>query len=181
MSGVDHARLDVEARPAARRRARLVLLRAQHGRERRDLGLAVAVEGARLGQALAQLLEHRHRHDRGAVIQVHELAEIALVEVRMAQQRDPHGRRREERRDGVALDQLEHDVGLRRLDEHRRGADQQLGHREGVELRGMIERQCRQRLVLAAELEVVDAALVLARNARWVIAAPLGDAVVPDV
>ncbi len=138
-----------------------MLLRPQHRRQRPDLALAIAVERPHARQAPAQLLEHRHRHDRRAVIDAAQRGQVAAVEIGMPQQADPHRRGREERRDAAFLDQPQHKVRSRRLDQMRGGADQHLRQREAVHLRRVIQRQGRQRDIGAAELQLNDAAGIL--------------------
>ena len=111
---VDDARLDQERRPAGRARLADLVLRAQHGGQRRHLGLPVEVEEAHPGQALAELVEHLHRHDRGAVVALAQRAEVVRVEGGRAQQRDPDRRRAEELRRPVALDRRQQRLGLGR-------------------------------------------------------------------
>ena len=146
---IDDARLHGDDRTACRSRSIIVLLRLQDGGERRDLGLPIAIIEAHARQFLAQFLQHRHRHDRSAIINVLERAQVAFQEIRMAQQTDPDRRRREEGCDLQTLDQFEHDFRHGALDEMRHRADHHLRHGEGVHLRGVIERQRRKRDVIA--------------------------------
>ncbi len=131
-----------------------MLLRLEDGGERRDLGLAIAIVEPHARQFLAQFLQNRHRHDGCAVVDVAQRLQVALEKIGMAQQADPDGRRREEGRDLQPLDQFEHDVRRRAFDQMRDGADHHLRHGEGVHLRGVVERQSRQRDVVCGKFHL---------------------------
>ncbi|MFK4491359.1 hypothetical protein ABIA45_006437 [Bradyrhizobium sp. USDA 336] len=138
-----------------------LILRSQHGRERRDLGLAVEIPELDRGQTALQFEQHLHRHDRGAVIALLQGRQIGLVEVRRAQHRDPDRRRREERGDPVRLDQRQDVVGGRLAGNYAGGAEIHLRAQEHIQLRAMIQRQSVQELVLHAHAAVDDAADIL--------------------
>ncbi len=79
--------------PPRRVGRQVVLLGTQHGGQRADLGLAQAVGEADPRQRLAQLLQHRHRHDRCPGERLAQRTEIPGGELRMGGQGDPQRRR----------------------------------------------------------------------------------------
>ena len=151
---VHHAGLDRHRGFAGRGGTSVVVLRSQDGGKRCDLALAIAVVGPRSRQPRAQFLQDWHRHDRGSVIELGKAGKVPLVEIRVAKQADPHGRRREEGGDGLLLAQPQDRLGCGRLDQQGGGPEQQLRHGEHMHLRRMVERQCRQRPILPLEVEL---------------------------
>ncbi len=81
----------------------------------------------------------------------------------------------------MLLDQAQAGLGRRRLDQHRLGSCQQLGHGEGVHLRRVVERQGRERRSPGPKSRATMQLRYSASRPRLVIMAPFGAAVVPDV
>ena len=158
---VHDARLHVEHRsPAGAGLAQLVV-RPEHGGQRRNLGLPVQIPQAHARQARRQLAQHLDRHDRRAVVALGQAGEPAWVEQRRAQQRDPHRGRSEETRDAELLHQVEQVVGNRPGRDDVGAADKDAGAEEHVELRAVVQRQRVQRDVAGGNFGVGDAADVL--------------------
>ena len=161
---VDDPRLDVEHGAPAGARPSQLLLGTQHGRERRDLGLAVEVPQPHLRQARSQLAQHLDRHDRRTVIALGEAPQVGLVEQRRAQQRDPHRGRREERRDAVPLQQRQQVVGRRLGRDDVRRPDVERRAEKHVELRAVVKGQRMQDQVVGGDLGVHRATHVLPQD-----------------
>ncbi len=158
---VDDAGLDVEHGFSRRTGLAQLVLRFEHGGERRDLGLAVEVPQPHGRQALLHLAQNLDRHDRRAVVALAQRRQVRRVEQRRAQQRNPDRRRREERRDPVPGDERQDDVGPRLAGDDVGRPEIDRRAEEHVELGAMIERQGMQHDVVCRHLALDDAAHVL--------------------
>ena len=79
---VDHARFHVQNGPAGGAGLAQLVIRGQHRRQRRDLGLAVEVPQAHLRQPGGQFAQHLDWHDRSAVVALGQAGKIGDVEQR---------------------------------------------------------------------------------------------------
>ncbi len=158
---VDHTRFHVEHRLAAGTGFAQLVVRAEHGGQRRDLGLAIQVPQPHGRQARRQLLQHLDRHDGRPVVALGQVVELGGVEQGRAQQRDPHRGRREEAGDLVLFDQCEQFVGRGLAGDDVAAADVDGRAEEHVELRAVVQRQGVQGAVGLGDLGVDDAAHVL--------------------
>ena len=161
---VDHAGFDIQHGAAGRAGLAQLVVGAEHGRQRGDLGLAVQVPQTDPGQAAGDLLHHLHRHDGGAVVALGQPGKIGLVEQRRAQQRDPHRGRREEAGDAVRRHHGQQIVGRGLGGDVVGGADVDGRAKEHVELRAVVERQGVQGHVVLGDLGVDAAAHVLPQH-----------------
>ena len=137
---VHHAGFDVERRVAGRPRLANLVVRLQHGRQRRDLGLSIQVPEPDVREPPAELAEYLDRHDRGTVVSLPQRRQVGLVEQRRTQQRDPDGRWREERRHLVPGDHRQDHLGLRLRHDDIARADIDRRPEEHIQLRAVIER-----------------------------------------
>ena len=138
-----------------------MLLRAQHGAQRAQFGLAEAVVEADLRIPRAQPLQHGHRHDGRAVLGLGQRGEVAGVQLGGVGQGNPHGGGQEQRTDVFFLHQLKdlRDVGP---GNHAHGGTQcEVGQQEHVHCGRVVERHGDQRPILGREIQGDDRGNVL--------------------
>ena len=162
---IDHARGDVEHGLARRAGLGQLLVGAEGGGERAELGLAVVVPQPQVRQALAEVVDRLDGHDRGAVVALGQRAQRAGVEPLVLQQADPDRRRGEERGGAMLRDRGEDRVRGGRGQDHVRRAQVEPGHDEAVHLRAVVERQRVQHHVGRGVLAGDDARDVLGQQA----------------
>ena len=161
---VHHARLDVDDGAAGRTGFAQLVVGAEHGGERGDFGLAVQVPQAHVRQAARDFLHHLHRHDRGAVVALGQLAQVGLVEQRRAQQRDPHRGRGEEAGDAVRGHHGQQVVGRGFAGDEVGRADVDCRAEEHVQLRAVVQRKRVECYIFFSDLGVDAATDVLPQH-----------------
>ena len=153
--------LDVQRCPAAGTGFAQLVLRPEHGGQRRDLGLAIQVPQLDVGEPRGQFPQHLDRHDGRAVVALAQFRQVGCRQQRRAQQRDPDRGRREERRDAMPRDQRQQVVGRGSGGDHVTGTDVDRRSEKHIELRAVVERQCMQQQVIRSNAGIDHTAHVL--------------------
>ena len=127
------------------RRLRIMVGLAQH-RDRIAFGLAVELREHR-ADPLDALDQPARRHRRGAVEQQFERGEIGLVERGMIEQHIDHGRHEQREIDALALDGLQHRLGIETLQHvHGAAAHQRRQHLGAGDMADRRDREIARRL-----------------------------------
>ena len=161
---VHHPGFHIEHGAATRAGLAQLVVRAEHGGQGRNFGLAVQVPQAHRRQARGQLTQHFHRHDGGAVIAFGQMFELGGIEQGRAQQGNPDRGRREETGDLVGFHQAQQVVGHGLGGDDVAAADKNGGAKKHIELRAVVQRQRMQGQVIGGNFGIDHAADVLPQH-----------------
>ena len=138
-----------------------MLLRPQHRREWSDLRLPEAVVEGQVRQPLPEPLQHRHRHDRGAVERLAQRGQVPGGELVRIGQWHPDGRGQEQRAGPLGLDEPQDLRHVRPGHQPVGGPDGQVGQQEHVHAGRVVERHAVQRVVGLGQVQRVHRGDVL--------------------